>query len=558
MDSISSVEGMELVKNPSDVPEIATWMNQVERGDVPAGRDSIALMAYLRRVFADEDIFVDLGMLDDFKRFDVLFPFDLFPWEDFALALFMCCYTRDRLPRWSDMLVLGGRGLGKTAFDAYVSLCAMSKAHGIRNYNVDICANTETQSKMTFDELKSAMETHEDVFSRSFKWTDTLIRSKSTGAEMHYWTNSPKNRDGLRPGMVIYDEVHGYQDWRNINVFETALGKTDNPRSLYSTTNGNVREGVLDSMTARAEGILHEGKPDNGFLPLIFKIDSEDEVHDERNWEKANPSLRYRPSLLAEIRKEYNNYLSNPHIYSDFMTKRMNLPAIDKDADITTWENIMATSKPLPDLRGCDCVCGIDFARSTDFISAALLFHVDGIYYVIHHSWWCTHSFDADLIKAPIGEWAQRCIVTIVDDVEISPSLITGWIQSMGELYEIKRIAIDDYRHTMFQRYLSEIGYSIKDKTVTRIRPSNLMKVVPLIDSVFANRQFVWGDDPCLRWMANNTKLETAPNGNYKYGKKERRSRKTDGFMALAAAMCIEDDIPIEPEELEFAPVLVF
>ena len=89
MDSISSVDGMELVKNPSDVPEIATWMNQVERGDVPAGRDSIALMAYLRRVFADEDIFVDLGMLDDFKRFDVLFPFDLFPWEDFALALFM-------------------------------------------------------------------------------------------------------------------------------------------------------------------------------------------------------------------------------------------------------------------------------------------------------------------------------------------------------------------------------------------------------------------------------------------------------------------------------------
>ena len=53
-----------------------------------------------------------------------------------------------------------------------------------------------------------------------------------------------------------------------------------------------------------------------------------------------------------------------------------------------------------------------------------------------------------------------------------------------------------------------------------------------------------------LRWAANNTKLvrsgrrEGTDTGNYYYAKIEGKSRKTDPFMALAAAMVIEDGIP--------------
>ena len=74
-----------------------------------------------------------------------------------------------------------------------------------------------------------------------------------------------------------------------------------------------------------------------------------------------------------------------------------------------------------------------------------------------------------------------------------------------------------------------------------------------MIDSVFANRNFVWGDTPELRWATNNTKLirygrklgtsGDADVGNYVYGKIEAKSRKTDPFMALVAAMTIEDKI---------------
>ena len=77
--------------------------------------------------------------------------------------------------------------------------------------------------------------------------------------------------------------------------------------------------------------------------------------------------------------------------------------------------------------------------------------------------------------------------------------------------------------------------------------------MAPVIDSVFANQNFAWDDAPELRWAANNTKLirygrklgtsGDADIGNYVYGKIEAKSRKTDPFMALVAAMTIEDRI---------------
>lgn len=85
------------------------------------------------------------------------------------------------------------------------------------------------------------------------------------------------------------------------------------------------------------------------------------------------------------------------------------------------------------------------------------------------------------------------------------------------------------------------------------VRPSDIMRVVPVIDSCFVNHLFTWGDAPELRWAANNTKLirygrkpgqaDDADLGNFVYGKIEAKSRKTDPFMALVMAMTLEDGI---------------
>ena len=66
------------------------------------------------------------------------------------------------------------------------------------------------------------------------------------------------------------------------------------------------------------------------------------------------------------------------------------------------------------------------------------------------------------------------------------------------------------------------------------------MKRLPVIVSDFTNHRYIWGDNPLMRWAANNSKTETV-GINTIIGKIEPKSRKTDPFKAFVAAQCVSD-----------------
>ena len=193
---------------------------------------------------------------------------------------------------------------------------------------------------------------------------------------------------------------------------------------------------------------------------------------------------------------------------------------------------------------------GIDYTKVSDFASTNLHFRDGDIRYDINHSWLCLRSADIPRFKIPWRQWAEEGHLTLVDDVEIHPDLITDWIAEQAQQYNILKIAVDNFRYALLANSLRKIGFDAKEyKNVKLVRPSDIMKVVPVIDSCFANRYFVWGDNPPLRWAVNNTKLIRSgknvgsDTGNFVYGKIESKSRKTDPFMALVASMAIEEDL---------------
>jgi phage terminase large subunit-like protein len=103
---------------------------------------------------------------------------------------------------------------------------------------------------------------------------------------------------------------------------------------------------------------------------------------------------------------------------------------------------------------------------------------------------------------------------------------------------------------------LRDIDFDANEKQVKLVRPSDIMMVQPKINSIFATHALAVGDDPLFRWYTNNTKLEPAQNNNFKYGKIEPKSRKTDGFFAFVAAMTIEEEIPEYQESAFFEPIV--
>lgn len=165
----------------------------------------------------------------------------------------------------------------------------------------------------------------------------------------------------------------------------------------------------------------------------------------------------------------------------------------------------------------------------------------------------CSASRDIPRIKAPWQEWCKTEYLEYVDDIEIHPSIPANYIYEMGKIYNITMVAIDSYRYSLLSDALSKVGISKEKKNLMLVRQTDIIKVVPVIDHCFLNGYFHWGDNPVLRWGANNTKTIRygrdvgADKGSFVYAKIEAKSRKNDTFMSLVASMVPENEIKERP-----------
>lgn len=542
------------------INEIQEYIDIIEQGTYRSCEEQKLLIAHIQACFETELIYVDTDQLEKYMHLcERYLPFQLFPWEKFLITLHDCTYWEETgLPRWPDLLAMVGRGAGKDGMIAVESFCLTSPYNGIREYNVDICANNEDQAIQPVQDLTGFFEVPavQKRIQKYYHWTKEKVISLKTRSVIKGRTNSPKGKDGLRSGIVIFNEIHQYQNYDNINVFTTGLGKKAHPRRSYYTTNGDVREGPLDDIYADAEDILRSGRDDNGLLPFICKLDEKEDVHDEENWVKANPSLPYLPNLMQEIRKEYYEWKANPDRLPAFMSKRMNLPDAAKDTAVAEWESIAATNKEIPDLTGWDCTVGIDYSKTTDWMAVNFHFKNGDKRYDINKAWICSECKDIPRIKAPWRAWVKEGLLEYVDAPEIHPSIVADYIYEMGRKYNIVMVAIDSYRYTLLSDTLSKIGIGKEFGNLMLVRQVDIIKVVPVIDHCFLNGYFHWGDNPVLRWATNNTKTIRygrdvgADKGSFVYAKIEAKSRKTDPFMALVASVIPEAELKDRPRPI--------
>ena len=315
--------------------------------------------------------------------------------------------------------------------------------------------------------------------------------------------------------------------------------------------------------------VLNGVADDNGELYFICCIDDENEIDNEDGWFKANPSLYPEmdtySSMMRQMRIEYKNYKRNPTEHTSFPAKRMNCPPMVIEGEVAKWNLILDTNQDIDEdlLFGMPCVGGIDYMRTTDFLSAGLLYRVQGKDYWIQRTWVCRHSNDLSLIKAPLDAWALRGDVEFVDAEEIPPELPAVWLKNEAAKRNsrILRIGIDDYRYQLLSNALLDVMNFSAEKgwdNVTKIRPRDEMRYIPLITSGFTNRKFCWGDVAVMRWAAQNSKIVTSPQGNMTYGKIEPKSRKTDPFKAFVAAEVVSGELDQYEFRREMPEVEVF
>lgn len=527
--------------------EIDEYIRYVRSKEAVVCKEQPLLCNLVEKIFAEEKIYVDEEQLKRYMGLQKHFPYRLLEWEKFCFALHNCVYREDGQLRFPKLVILVSRGAGKNGYLAFEDFALVTPINGVKYYHIDMFATSEDQASATFKDIYNILEDDKEYFKNYFKWNKECITNIKTGSEIKYHTRAPGTKDGGRPGKVDFDEYHAYLDYKLIEVAVTGLGKKKHPRQTIITTQGDVRDGPLDRLIEDLLEILKGDIPDNGVLPFICWLDDEKEIDNPEMWYKANPSLKYFPNLMHEMQMEFVEYKRDPANHTGFPTKRMNRPPGQNEYAVTDWDNLVAATKELPELKGLSCVCGVDYAKTNDFVVAGLLFKIGEKRYWIHHTWVCSYSKDLARIKYPLKEAENEGVLTFVEEVEIPPKLITEWIEEQGKKYIIESVAIDFFRQTLFRDALKDIGFTPEKKNVKLVRPSDIAKTAIVIGYILSKQLISWGTSTIMRWYAWNVKAVIDRKGNISYEKQEAKSRKTDGFMAFVAAMTEEEKIKQKP-----------
>lgn len=509
------------------------------------------------RIFGSEDIYIDEGKVDKYFGLEKYFPFKLLDWERFCFVLHCCTYRRDNnMPRFPDMFGYMGRGSGKNGYVSFEDFALLSPVNGINHYHIQSYAAAESNAKTSFEEVRmDVLAEHENKLKKFFTWNKEEIWCTKTKSKWTYHTSAPRTKDGGRPGKVNIDEVHVFENRKLITVAQGGLGKVADPRILITSTDGLVRDGPLDEYKKRGRDILSGKIPDKGFLPFMCCC-TKSELDDPENWIKAIPSLDGFPVLRAQVGKDYDEYKLSPFENRELIVKRFNCIEGEDENALTSWEIIQdccsgTMPENIPELVKYPCVFGIDSSQIDDFFAAVIVTRMDGKFYVEQHTWICRQSRSLPKIIFPIDEAVQRGEATMVDDSEIPPELPVSWIWERTRGRRVLAGAADNFKYHATRKTVEKIlrMRSGKRQPANKYgqdfgwfyynRPSHISEIADLIFSTFNHRNFYFGDSKIMRWYLGNVKKVMNKQGCTVYEKIEPKSRKTDGAMALFAAMTL-------------------
>ena len=559
---------------------VQDYIDDYHSGKVILNKERIDLLAYIEREIAPRlsknEVYFDEKQIENCINFIEKWFFKLENFQKFIISFVFLRYTANDRNVYKKILIMMGRGGGKNGLISGIIAYLLTPFHGIDKYNVSLVANSEDQAKTSFEEIYNTIESNEKLKELYYN-TKSEIKNLQTNSVMRFRTSNGNTKDGLRDGMVVFDEIHQYESNRDVRVHKSGLGKVKNAREFYIGTDGYIREGFIDSMKEEARKVLSGESRWNSMFPFICKIDTESEVDNKTLWQKANPMFHepmsdYAEELFDMVCEQYEEMVADPSNREEFMTKRMNFPVTDVERSVASYEELVATKRDIPDVRGEICIGGLDYAAVRDFAAVGLLFKQGDDYIWITHSFvrkefvdtYYGYSRPKDSVNgkrqfAPIKKWEDEGWLTVIDEPTISPSSIVSWFVKMRdeEGYDLQRIVSDNFRLPILKPYFEAEGFEIQYKddfsaptgyqveALRNAKASDAL-VAPRIESAFARENIVFGQNDMMRWYTNNVLRRLRGDGNVEYVKKEETRRKIDGFKAFQYAMWRSDLLEIE------------
>ena len=487
------------------------------------------------------------------------------PFQLFLLSAVFGWVDDEGNREFQEALVIIGRKNGKTTLCAAIMQYLMV-ADGEYGPQIYTMACTDSQAALCFGGAKKMMRQSPALSKRERMGTVPERRRQGILHEANdgYITTVTMNTDlnGLDVHGAVCDEIASWKSDGPYSDVKQGMSARRQPLMFEITTAGFVRNSIYDTQYSYATRWLDGEIEDDRFIPFIWELDRTDDwMHDEECWYKANPGLGTIKSIDT-LRGFVQRAINEPTFRPTVLTKDFNVPQNSSTAWLT-WEE--SGSDERFDFWNAGfryCVIGFDYAQSVDLAAAQVLCMrperddegnivrdergaavFDPHIYETSMYWMPEAKLDAQEAKgdkavkdhAPYRLWRDQGLLRVVPGNVVPVSVLSEFINELRDEHGLYTFAIgyDPWHILGGDRELLEqmVGEERCEAVIQGAK--SLSDPMNRIRADYQQGRFIDDANPINRWCRMNVMAIYDSNLNVLPDKKEGKgANKIDGFMA--------------------------
>lgn len=448
---------------------------------------------------------------------------------------------------------------------------------GEMNGEVYGCAADRGQASLVFDVAVDMIDQSPYLRKRAkITASHKRITDRKTGTFYQVLSAEAYTKHGLNVSACIFDELHAQPNRGLWDVMTFGAGDArDQPIWWIITTAGNDPDRVSIGWEQHeyAKRVLNGEINDPTWYPVIYAYEGDD-IYNESNWYKANPSLDHtitlesvqQSAVKAKVKPEDERLFRWLRLNQWVSTKLTSwLPVSLFDQTVGVWDRV--------DQLGKDCYVGMDLSSTTDLTSLAVLFPPQGTqldWRVFWHCWLPKDNLE-DRVKndkIQYDQWAAEGHLTLTEGDVIDYSDVERVILELSRFYKIIELPADRAMGAMLIQRLEKAGITCVDVPQTYISLTDPMNQVEILlkgqagweepeetptneddgglpsvpTAHLLKGRLTHENSPVARWCFGNTSIAKNGQGYIKFvkehkGKTVDRTKRIDCTAALINAM---------------------
>jgi phage terminase large subunit-like protein/5-methylcytosine-specific restriction endonuclease McrA len=446
--------------------------------------------------------------------------------------------------RFNHLWMEAGVGAGKSPLMAALGLFGLM-ADGEPGAQVFTTALESSQAAVIYETAKAFIEQSPEL-SKRLRVTQFCISHPKSRSTWKIARGKPKA--GMRPSVVLGDEVHEWPNRKMYDSLQSRMGKRRQPLFILGTNAAESRETFCWEMHQEAVAALSRRNPHSTMYPVIFAADEKADMTDPAAWRDANPLIGVTIAL-DKVREECERAQLNPALTARFKRLYMTLwvQGANKWLDLRRWDTCCPADALKPEqLKELPLYIGVDLSQGDDLCAEVDVWVSPDRFYIDAHFWLPGQTAQEyqEQNSVPYLRWGREGAIEIIEETTINAAVkariaaaIAGRAQTAGK---IKAIGYDRYK-------ADEVIAALEALQIPCIPVAQGYTLSP--GCVELNRRLKEGSiditaNPVLRMCAANVEVKCDERGNFwpvkpnqkgKYAGK--RSAKIDGITALVTAL---------------------